>query len=61
MSGRVKQVARSKRSHRDSKNFGQFIRNAQFKADEGAEVKFGHMLAEEMQRQREENKKKENE
>ena len=61
MSGKIKKVARSKRSHRDDKNFRQFMWNAHQTAEEKAKVKFGHMLAEEMKKNREENEKKENE
>ena len=57
MSGKIKQVARSKRSHRDDKNFRQFAWNAHQKAEEKAKVKFGHMLAEEMKKNREEKNK----
>jgi len=60
MSGRVKKAARSKRSYRDDKNFRQFMWNAHQRAEEKAKVQFGHMLAEEMKKAREENKKKEN-
>ena len=61
MSGKIKQVARSKRSHRDDKNFRQFAWNAYQRSEERAKVQFGHMLAEEMKKNREENEKKENE
>ena len=61
MTNAIKHVARSKRSHRDNKNFRQFMWNAHQKAEERAKVKFGHMLAEEMKKNREENEKKENE
>ena len=54
MSGKIKQVARSKRSHRDDKNFRQFAWNAHRTAEEKAKIKFGHMLAEEMKKNREE-------
>ena len=54
MSGKIKQVARSKRSHRDDKNFRQFAYNAYHKSEERAKVKFGHMLAEEMKKNKEE-------
>lgn len=58
MANAIKHVARSKRSHRDDKNFRQFAWNAHRRAEERAKVQFGHMLAEEMKKQREE---KENE
>ena len=58
MANAVKRVARSKRSHRDDKKFRQFVWNAHQKAEERAKVKFGHMLAEEMAKDKE---KKENE
>jgi len=61
MANAVKRVARSKRSHRDDKNFRQFAWNAHRTAEEKAKIKFGHMLAEEMKKKREENEKKENE
>ena len=59
MSGAIKKAARSKRSHRDNKNFRQFIWNANNKAEQVANVKFGQMLAEELRKNKEE--KKENE
>ena len=59
MANAVKRVARSRRSHNNSNNyFRQFIWNAHQKAEERAKVKFGHMLAEEMAKDKEE---KENE
>ena len=61
MANAIKRVARSKRSHRDDKNFRQFMWNAHRTAEEKAKIKFGHMLAEEMKKNREENEKKENE
>lgn len=61
MANAIKHVARSKRSHRDDKNFRQFMWNAHRTAEERAKVKFGHMLAEEMKKNREENEKRENE
>ena len=61
MANAVKRVARSKRSYRDDKNFRQFAWNAHQRAEEKAKVQFGHMLAEEMKKNREENEKKENE
>ena len=53
MANAIKRAARSQRSHRDDKNFRQFAWNAYRKAEERAKVKFGHMLAEEMQKNRE--------
>lgn len=53
MTNAIKHVARSKRSHRDNNNFRQFMWNAHQKAEERAKIKFGHMLAEEMKKNRE--------
>ena len=61
MANAIKRVARSRRSHRGDKNFGRFIWNAHKKAEEKFKIDFGHMLAEEMEKNREENEKKENE
>ena len=52
MASAIKRAARSQRSHRDNHNFGRFILNAHNKAEAVARVKFGQMLAEEMQKQR---------
>ena len=57
MADKKKHAARSQRSHRDNKNFRRFAINAQRTAEERAKVKFGHMLAEEMKKQREEQEK----
>ena len=56
MANAIKHVARSKRSYRDDKNFRQFAMNAHQRAEEKAKVQFGHMLAEEMKKQREQEK-----
>ena len=59
MANAVKRAARSQRSHKDNKNFRQFIWNANQRAEAKAKIKFGQMLAEEMRKGKEE--KKENE
>ena len=53
MANAIKRVARSKRSHNGDKNFRQFAWNAYQKSEEKAKVKFGHMLAEEMKKNKE--------
>lgn len=57
MANAVKRAARSQRSHRDNKNFRQFIWNANQRAEAKAKIKFGQMLAEEMKKNREEKNK----
>ena len=52
MANAIKRAARSQRSHRRDKNFRQFIWNAHRTAEERAKVNFGHILAEEMKKQR---------
>jgi len=61
MANAIKKAARSRRSHRDDKNFRQFAWNAHRRAEERAKIQFGRMLAEEMKKNREEKEKKENE
>ena len=58
MANAIKRVARSRRSHRGDKNFGRFIWNAHKRAEEKFKIDFGHLLAEEMKKDR---TKKENE
>jgi len=52
MANAVKHAARSGRSFRNDKNFRQFMWNAHRTAEEKAKVNFGKLLAEEMQKQR---------
>jgi basic membrane lipoprotein Med (substrate-binding protein (PBP1-ABC) superfamily) len=59
MANAIKKAARSRRSHRDDKNFRQFAWNAHRRAEERAKIQFGRMLAEEMKKQREEKNAKE--
>jgi basic membrane lipoprotein Med (substrate-binding protein (PBP1-ABC) superfamily) len=58
MANAIKKAARSRRSHRDDKNFRQFAWNAHRRAEERAKIQFGRMLAEEIAKGKE---KKENE
>lgn len=58
MANAIKKAARSRRSHRDDKNFRQFAWNAHRRAEERAKIQFVRMLAEEMKKNRE-NKNKE--
>lgn len=59
MANAIKKAARSRRSHRDDKNFRQFAWNAHRRAEERAKIQFGRMLAEEMKKQKEEKNAKE--
>ena len=54
MANAIKRAARSQRSHRRDNNFRQFMWNASRTAEEKAKVNFGHILAEEIKKQREE-------
>jgi len=58
MANAIKKAARSRRSHRDDKNFRQFAWNAHRRAEERAKIQFSRMLAEEIAKGKE---KKENE
>ena len=59
MANAIKKIARSRRSHNNNKNFRQFMWNAERKSEERAKVKFGQMLAEEMQKDKDKKENKE--
>ena len=58
MANAIKRAARSMRSHRDNKNFRQFVWNAHQRAEERTKIEIGRMLAEKL---KEDKEKKENE
>ena len=56
MANAVKHAARSKRSHRDNKNFRQFAWNAHRRAEERTKIEIGRMLAEKLREGKEDAK-----